>query len=153
MPDLSGASPEFEPIDSEPPPAIQEPALAPEPGNLGFPEIWAPHEGAAEAVAELAEASASAEPAALSSSTLAELYFNQGFTRQAIDVYKELLEREPGSGRIAARIAELEAIERDLEGGLPPVAVAPSEPKASRRAAVERTITRLEEFLAAVRRA
>jgi tetratricopeptide (TPR) repeat protein len=153
LPDATNLPPEFEPIDSEPPPAIQEPALAPGPANLGFPDTWAPHEGAAEAVAELAEASASAESSALSSSTLAELYFNQGFTRQAIDVYKELLEREPGNGRIAARIAELEAIERDLEGGLPIAAVAPSEPKASRRAAVERTITRLEEFLAAVRRA
>jgi tetratricopeptide (TPR) repeat protein len=88
----------------------------------------------------------------LSSSTLAELYFNQGFTQQAIDVYKELLEREPGNERIAARILELQAIERALEAGAsspPPVA----DPRARRREALVRTITRLEGFLATVRRA
>jgi tetratricopeptide (TPR) repeat protein len=129
----------------------------PEPLNQSFPDEWdVPEPGVAEPEAD---SPPSGEPPALSSSTLAELYFNQGFTRQAIDVYKELLEREPGNERIAARIVELEALDRELEGSAIAVPVAPAaaaapagDPKARRRAAIERTITRLEGFLAAVRR-
>jgi tetratricopeptide (TPR) repeat protein len=120
--------------------------------NESFPEqAWPPPEPQAPAVAVESPPTPDAPP--LSSSTLAELYFNQGFTRQAIDVYRELSEREPGSERIAARILELEAIERQLESGpiAPPL---PSpDPKERRREALQRTITRLEGFLAAVRRA
>lgn len=147
----------FEPEVSEsvgvPEPAFAAPPVPPaaptvEALNASFPddEPWP----AAEALPEPAPAT---EAPPLSSSTLAELYFNQGFTQQAIDVYKELLEREPGNERIAARILELQAIERELEGGpaSPPPAV--SDPRARRREALERTITRLEGFLAAVRRA
>ena len=50
----------------------------------------------------------------LSSATLAELYFNQGFTDKALDVYRQLVEREPGNERARARLAELEALERHL---------------------------------------
>lgn len=106
---------------------------------------------------ELAELPAAAEPAPeLASSTLAELYFNQGFTDKAIDVYRELLEREPANARAQARLAELRALERHLraeEERAPAVAAATSqEPRAVRHAAIERTIARLEAMLAAVRR-
>jgi tetratricopeptide (TPR) repeat protein len=129
----------------EAPPQAETPSL-----NQSFPDEWdVPEPGAAEPPAETPPSN---ETPALSSSTLAELYFNQGFTRQAVDVYRELLEREPGNERIAARIVELEAIERELEGGPPAPAVVQADPKVLRREAIERTITRLEGLLAAVRR-
>jgi hypothetical protein len=40
--------------------------------------------------------------------TLAELYVKQGFLDQALDVFRNLLEVEPGAADIEARIAELE---------------------------------------------
>jgi tetratricopeptide (TPR) repeat protein len=89
----------------------------------------------------------------LTSSTLAELYFNQGFTDKAIEVYRQLLQREPGNERGRTRLAELEALERRLEeeearaagGGAADAA-------AARRQAIERTIARLEGLLAALRK-
>jgi len=130
-------------------PLTAAPATTSDSLNESFPddEPWPAREGLP------AEPPVVSEAPPLSSSTLAELYFNQGFTQQAIDVYKELLEREPGNERIAARILELQAIDRELEGGaaVPPPPVA--DPRARRREALERTITRLEGFLATVRRA
>jgi hypothetical protein len=125
--------------------------MGPEPLNESFPEEWdLPPAPTAEAPAP---APPTTEAPPLSSSTLAELYFNQGFTRQAIDVYRELLEREPGNDRIAARITELQAIDRELEGGPSAPSATSADPRARRREAIERTITRLEAFLATVRRA
>ena len=101
---------------------------------------------------------AEAEPD-LNSSTLAELYFNQGFTDQAIDVYRQIGERDPGNERVQARLRELEALRRHLhaqEAPAPPAAAvaAPggAEGRAARRAALERTIARLEGLQAALKR-
>jgi tetratricopeptide (TPR) repeat protein len=100
-----------------------------------------------------------APPAApdLTSPTLAELYFNQGFTDKAIQVYRQILERDPGNPRLEARLRELEAVARHL--GDPSPAAAPDEgalsagaAAAARRQVLERTIARLEGFLAAIRR-
>jgi len=88
---------------------------------------------------------ADAGPADLSSPTLAELYYSQGHAEKAIEVYRQIVEREPGNERAAARLAELEATRRTDAGfteGL----------TGGRREAIERTITRLEGMLAAVRR-
>jgi hypothetical protein len=51
------------------------------------------------------------EPASgeLMSPTLAELYFNQGFTDKAIEVYRQLLDREPDNTRLRRRLDELQA--------------------------------------------
>jgi tetratricopeptide (TPR) repeat protein len=89
----------------------------------------------------------------LYSSTLAELYFQQGFTRQAIEVYQELLAREPSNGRLQARLHELRAIERE-EGALSPPApvAAPADSRARRRESITRTIARLEGLMHAARR-
>ena len=92
----------------------------------------------------------------LSSSTLAELYFNQGFTDKALAVYQQLLQREPGNERARARVAEIEGLERHLraeeargpeadQGGT-------QDPAVARRQAIERTIARLEGLLAAVKK-
>jgi tetratricopeptide (TPR) repeat protein len=97
----------------------------------------------------------------LNSSTLAELYFNQGFTDQAIDVYRRLAEREPANDRVQARLLELEALQRHLQAEEPAVAAAPAVTPAApsvvldpaaRRAALERTIARLEGLQAAFRK-
>jgi hypothetical protein len=40
--------------------------------------------------------------------TMAEIFVRQGFPDRAIEVYEQILEREPGDGRILERIAELE---------------------------------------------
>ncbi|HEY6555029.1 MAG TPA: tetratricopeptide repeat protein, partial [Vicinamibacteria bacterium] len=124
---------------------------APQALNQSFPADWDPAEP--DPTDLPAEASTTPESAALSSSTLAELYFNQGFTRQAIGVYQELLEREPGNDRFRARIVELEALERALEGDPVVPAAVLADPKTLRRGAIERSIRRLEGFLSAVRRA
>ena len=89
---------------------------------------------------------APAEAPAVSTSTLAELYFDQGFPDKAIQVYEELLEREPQNERGRARLIEIKGLSRPLgEDALP-------DPRADRRLVLERKIARLEEMLAAVRR-
>jgi tetratricopeptide (TPR) repeat protein len=75
-----------------------------------------------------------------SSSTLAELYFRQGLVDRALEVYRQVLEEEPGNERARSRLAELES--------------APSPPaaRAARRAALERTIEGLEALLVVLQR-
>jgi hypothetical protein len=102
--------------------------------------------------------SAAAPAEEIASATLAEVYFNQGFTDKAIDVYKRLLGREPGNSKAAARLTELEMLERHLRGetmraavpaASPASPVAPSGAGSTRRQTLERTISRLESFMAA----
>jgi hypothetical protein len=93
------------------------------------------------------------EEGQLSSATLAELYFNQGFTDKAIEVYRELIAREPENGRAAARLTELEALNRHLQEEERRAPAAPLEDRrATRRLAIERTIARLEHLREGLRR-
>lgn len=91
---------------------------------------------------------ASAEPE-LASPTLAELYFDQGFLDKAIEVYRRLLERDPGQERLQARLREIEAVQR-LHAAASTSAPAPA--ASGRRAAVERTIARLQDLRTALAR-
>ena len=99
-------------------------------------------------------------PGELMSPTLAELYFNQGFTDKAIDVYRQLAEREPGNDRLRRRLAELEGIGHPVtphaqaEPAASPQAagVPPGPDGAARRVVLERTIARLEGMLAAIKK-
>ena len=75
-----------------------------------------------------------------SSSTLAELYFQQGLVDRARDVYRQLLEQEPENEKARSRLSELERAA--------PVA----DDRAARRHALERTIAGLTILLGAVRR-
>jgi len=153
----------------EAPAAAWKPAIPPlpppepEPGPAPMP--------AAASAPPPAEVAAGPEPqGSLMSPTLGELYFNQGFTEKAIEVYRALSGREPGNERLAARLKELEALQRTL-GGPPaaaatspappvpepalPVPMAPSQSldaAGERRQAIERTIGRLEGLLAAIRK-
>jgi pentatricopeptide repeat protein len=100
----------------------------------------------------------------LTSPTLAELYFKQGFPDKAVEVYRELVEREPDNDRLRRRLAELEddrsASASAVADATPapaavaaPAAGASGGPdRASRRVALERTIARLEGLLAAIKK-
>jgi len=85
--------------------------------------------------------------AELASPTLAELYWSQGHAAKAIDVYQELLERDPGNERVRARLSELKSA---AAAPVPPVS--PADPREARRSAIRRTISRLEGMLDAVKR-
>jgi hypothetical protein len=86
------------------------------------------------------------------SATLAELYFNQGFTEKAVEVYRQLLEREPGNERLRRRLEELEAPAAPAAPTPAPPAASAAADTASRRIALERTIARLEGMLAAIKK-
>jgi hypothetical protein len=75
-----------------------------------------------------------------SSSTLAELYYQQGLVERAVDVYRQLVTQDPANEKARLRLVELESAEG-----------APDE-RATRRRALERTIAGLESLLAAVQR-
>jgi hypothetical protein len=49
--------------------------------------------------------------------TLAEIYFQQGLREQALQIYRQLLEREPENDSVRKRIEEIEATKPD--GGEP----------------------------------
>jgi cytochrome c-type biogenesis protein CcmH/NrfG len=87
----------------------------------------------------------------LASPTLAELYFSQGFIDRALEVYRRLLAGDPRNDRLRARLAEIEDLKRQIDSGSSG-ASAPTEARRARRAAVERSIMKLERLLAATRR-
>jgi tetratricopeptide (TPR) repeat protein len=158
--------PEAEPPIPPPPPAV----AAPEPERVAQvapplpPPVFAPTPPPpparrVEAPPPPPPAAARApEPEAddLTSSTLAELYFNQGFTDKAIEVYRQLLQREPRNERARTRLGELEALERRIKDEETRTASAPggvaADAAAARRQAIERTIARLEGLLATLRK-
>ena len=88
----------------------------------------------------------------LSSATLAELYLEQGLLERAIEVYREVLEGEPGNDGARARLAELEASLQASADETPPPAGEVGDERAAKRKALERTIGRLEALLAIVQR-
>ena len=94
------------------------------------------------------------ETAALSSSTLAELYFRQGFVDKAIEVYQQLLQRGPENERSRARLGELRALLAPSVPPtvVPPAAAAPEDERTTRRRAIESAIARLEDLLVTIRR-
>lgn len=71
------------------------------------------------AVAEEPEP-AVAEPEPVFTEAMAELYASQGHLVQALEVYRELMARDPDGGRFAARVVELEM----FVGGAPAAAAA-----------------------------
>jgi hypothetical protein len=107
---------------------------------------------------------AQASPSALISPTLGELYFNQGFTEKAIEVYRELSAREPANERLGARLRELEKLQGAIgnsaadaaPGDAPPAAAggagSADTTASDRREAIERTIARLEGLLSVIRK-
>jgi tetratricopeptide (TPR) repeat protein len=100
----------------------------------------------------------------LSSTTLAELYLSQGIPEKALEVYEQLLEKDPQNERARARLREIKA-QAAAPPSEPPAPAVPApptpspvppivpDPHAERRLALQRAIARLEGLLAAVRRA
>jgi hypothetical protein len=134
---------------------VEAPA-APGPPRVTFRDIIdeGPRDGGAGAAAAAAAApvtpppapaapppAATAEPE-LSSPTLAELYFDQGFFEKAIEVYRRLLLREPDNERLLARMSEIEGVQRR--------AAVPAGAPGSRQEAIGRAIARLQDLRAAL---
>jgi tetratricopeptide (TPR) repeat protein len=86
----------------------------------------------------------------LSSATLAELYFKQGLLDRASEVYRQVVEEEPGNQNARRRLAEIEA---DMKrAGLDRTAAAGrGEDRELRRRSLERTIQTLETLLGVIR--
>jgi hypothetical protein len=132
--------------EPEPEPVFDEPTSVPPPHSVA-PEPVAVDESPA---------------GELASPTLGELYFSQGHTARAIEVYEQVLEREPHNERARTRLRELRGAATASAPQAPPHVVSPApslagpetpqDPAERRRAAIRRTIGRLEGMLAAVRR-
>jgi len=141
----------------EPPPAASAVAgsvavVVPPPPFGGGEAVYEFQPGTA---SESAPAPASPADVEMSTATLAELYFSQGVMDKALEVYRQVLEREPGNARARTRLAEIEALERQLraeEAQAVAGGALAGDSMTARRQAVERTIARLEGFLAALRR-
>ena len=127
--DLAGLAPDTEPEpvmdlaglapDAEPEPVMDLAGLAPdaepEPvmdlGSLAPEEPADPHGDVAPAVSPKEDPHVeNGEP--VYTRTLAELYVRQGFTDQALDVYRQLLAADPAAQDLRERVSE-------LEGGVP----------------------------------
>ena len=142
-PDLPAASP---PPGSAPP-ASQPPGP---PGPAPEPTAWylETSPGLRGEASAPASPPAAAGEASLSSSTLAELYFRQGFVDKAIEVYRQLLQREPGNERARERVEELGA----LGAGSSAAPEGAADERSTRRRRIAGTIARLEELLATIQR-
>ena len=149
------------PAATAPPPL--PPVVAPAPAPAPVAERDAPAAaGVASAVPTAPAPAATPVEGELVSPTLAELYFNQGFPEKAIEVYRRLLEREPGNERARARVAELQDLlaapvtaDPVAGAGEPGAGHRPSvdeQARAARRRALERTIERLESLRAALQK-
>lgn len=154
-PAVEGA-PEGQPAEPKEPTHSGEPEAKPvdsgaEPGGDG-PD-GGPAGKAAGAVEDrgAAEAVAGPDSPALSSATLAELYFEQGLLERAVEVYRQVLDEEPTNKGARERLAQIEMLVRDGAADLSVPAENGDDP-AARRRALERTIARLEALLEVVRR-
>jgi hypothetical protein len=129
----------LEPPEGAPPPPWLQPGAAAESApSPTTPEPLAP------------------QPPELISPTLAELYFNQGFTDKAAEVYRQLLDQDPYNDRARARLLELQKMppQRRAEEATraPEVDAAPVDLREARRRVILRTIARLEEMVGTLRR-
>jgi cytochrome c-type biogenesis protein CcmH/NrfG len=160
-PPAAAAAPPPRPAAVAPPPPAPAPppVVAPAPPPTPAPP---PPAAAVAPAAPRTEGGAEAAPQIVSP-TMAELYFSQGHIDKAIDVYRKVLRGGFENEKARLRLIELEAMERQRQAvAEPPAAPAapapPSPPVAGgpsreeRRAAIQRTIDRLEALLAGLRR-
>lgn len=75
----------------------------------------------------------------IATTTLAEIYAEQGFAVKALEILRQVLERNPGAETVARRIAELEAAPPAAEPEPPaaPEAATPSQPDADVQRALD----------------
>lgn len=69
-----------------------------------------------------------AEPEPVVTEAMAELYASQGHLAEALEVYRQLAEREPGEPRFAERLVELEMFGGGSAPAAPPVPAVPAAP-------------------------
>jgi len=119
--------------------------------ELGQAEAAVPSVPRAESTPATTAAADPAQPP-LSSATLAELYFQQGLLERAVEVYRQVLEEEPGNEAAGRRLAEIEKVVRESAADLPVPAPERGDDRAARRRALEGAIERLEALLVLVRR-
>jgi hypothetical protein len=112
----------------------------------------APVGGVEEAPGAVEEGGIPDRHAPLSSATLAELYFQQGLLERAVEVYRQVLEEEPGNARARSRLGQIEALVEASAAELPHPPEGVTVDPATRRRALERAIERLEALLAVVQR-
>ena len=95
----------FEVMEFVPPPRESDPAPASDEGRAGF---GVPFTGETNAKDET--------PAAFVTETMAELYLQQGFTQEALAVYRQLLAQNPRDEGLRDRVAALEKGSRSSVG-------------------------------------
>jgi hypothetical protein len=132
------AEPAPAPAEALPFKAAPSVTMAPEPPPPGSP--------LALSTPSSADAQGDDAGANLSTPTLAELYCDQGFFDKAVEVYEQILEREPHNERVRARLIEVKALGRALPG------VAAPDPREAEKSVLRRKIARLEQMLLVVRR-
>ena len=157
-------------MEAAPPEEAPAPgALAGAPADTGEPAFFVEDEPASRALKSTLPSAPTPGPPAISSTTLAELYFQQGAFAEAIAVYEELLAGDPTNHRARGRVDEIrtaslsatQAIVAEAVASAPrasppgaasaPLPPAPHDPRHARRQALARSIARLERFLAAVK--
>ena len=100
----SGFESDFESDSGSDP--FPSPSISP-PEDPVFQSLEDPFEDAAEA------GESSGEPAPpLATRTMAELYIRQGFTGRGLEVYRQLVERDPENPELQRRLEELESVAR-----------------------------------------
>jgi tetratricopeptide (TPR) repeat protein len=135
------------------PAAVLPPPADPRPAAVSAGEAQMLPEMEAEPLPPWVAPAGGAPAPEIISSTLAELYFNQGFTEKAVEVYQQVLGREPGNERARARLSELQGSDMAVRVEVAaPQATGGGDGRAARREAIERVITRLEGLRATLRR-
>jgi hypothetical protein len=75
----------------------------------------------------------------------------QGLFERAVEVFRQVLEEEPGNERVRTRLAEIERMARESAADLPGPSPDEGDQRAVQRRALQRAIARLEALLAVVR--
>jgi cytochrome c-type biogenesis protein CcmH/NrfG len=118
-------------VPASPKPVPPKPAAPPEPAA---PAPFAP---VPVKISPPAEAEVPVPPVNVRTATLAELYLRQGHAAEALEVYRELLVRDPDNGAYAQRAREL--------GSRMAVKSAPQDPAVIKRKVLNTLLTRIGE--------
>lgn len=142
-PELGGATLPATARPSMPAVPTSRPPAAPAPSPAATADLPPPPPRPA----ELAATDGGTGAAPFSSSTLAELYLQQGMQERAVEVYRQVLAEDPGNERARTRLAALQSGPAASSS-----APDPRDDRAARRRAIERTIAGLERLLQSIRR-
>ena len=85
----------------------------------------------------------------ITTNTIAELYIKQGYLDKALDIYKAILEIEPGNEVAGAKLKEIEAMMAET-GGEGSEAPGPPQSVPTGTVTIEAQVARLESWLVTV---